>query len=154
VRNCQFRSLKLAAIAGAALLLAGFALTHLHLKASVPAADSTVKNAPSQILLIFSAHPEAALSRVQLMGPDSSAVTTGKPAAGSDSLSLTIPISSKLADGRYTVRWRAAGRDGHPAAGDFAFTVGGSAGGNTAASMRGVGSMGEALCAVRCAPCA
>jgi methionine-rich copper-binding protein CopC len=134
VRTSRFRFLKLAAVAGGALLLAGFAFTHLHLKASVPAADSAVKNAPSQILLIFSAHPEAALSRVQLMGPDSSAVAMGKPAAGSDSLSLTIPITGKLADGRYTVRWRAAGRDGHPATGAFAFTVGGSGGDNTSAS--------------------
>jgi methionine-rich copper-binding protein CopC len=134
VRTSRFRHLKLATLAGATLLLAGFAFTHLQLKASVPAADSALKNAPSQILLIFSARPEAALSRVQLMGPDSSPVPMGKPAAGSDSLSLTIPITGKLADGRYTVRWRSAGRDGHPAAGDFVFTVGASGGDNAAAS--------------------
>jgi methionine-rich copper-binding protein CopC len=58
----------------------------------------------------------------------------GKPAAGSDSLSLTIPITGKLADGRYTVRWRSAGRAGHPAGGDFGVTVGGSGGDNAAAS--------------------
>jgi methionine-rich copper-binding protein CopC len=131
VRTSRFRFVLLAV---AALSLTGFAFMHLHLKASVPAADSTVKAAPSQILLIFSAHPEAALSRVQLMGPDSTAVATGKPAAGADSLSLAIPITGKLSDGRYLVRWRAAGRDGHPAAGDFAFTVGGTGGGNAAAS--------------------
>ncbi len=134
VRTSRFRPLKLATLAGATLLLAGFAFTHLQLKASVPAADSALKNAPSQILLIFSARPEAALSRVQLMGPDSSPVPMGKPVAGSDSLSLTIPITGKLADGRYTVRWRSAGRDGHPAAGDFVFTVGASGGDNAAAS--------------------
>jgi methionine-rich copper-binding protein CopC len=134
VRTSRFRPPKLATLAGATLLLAGFAFTHLQLKASVPAADSALKHAPSQILLIFSARPEAALSRVQLTGPDSSPVSMGKPAAGSDSLSLTIPITGKLADGRYTVRWRSAGRDGHPAAGDFVFTVGASGGDNAAAS--------------------
>lgn len=134
MRTLQLRFFKVIPLAGAVLALGAFAGMHLHLKASVPAADAMVKSAPSQILLMFSAHPEAALSRVQLMGPDSARVETGKPAAGGDSLSLAIPITGKVANGRYTVRWRAAGRDGHPASGDFAFTVGGAAGNNAAAS--------------------
>ncbi|HET9604693.1 MAG TPA: copper resistance protein CopC [Gemmatimonadales bacterium] len=134
MRLSQHRFFTFIPLAAAVLVLGGFAFMHLHLKASLPAADATVKHAPSQIVLIFSAHPEAALSRVQLMGPDSATVATGQPAAGADSLSLAIPVTGKLAEGRYTVRWRAAGRDGHPATGDFAFTVGGSGGGNAAAS--------------------
>jgi methionine-rich copper-binding protein CopC len=134
VRTFQLRSFKTAALLGAVLALGGFAFMHLHLKASVPAADATVQRAPSQLLLVFSAHPEPALSRVQLLGPDSSMIQVGKPAAGADSLTLAVPISGKLAEGRYTVRWRAAGRDGHPATGDFAFTVGGASGNNAAAA--------------------
>jgi methionine-rich copper-binding protein CopC len=134
VRTLQFRSFKFLALAGAVLALAGFGFMHLHLKATVPAADATVQRPPSQLLLMFSAHPEPALSRVQLVGADSTLIRTGTPAAGADSLTLAIPITGKLAEGRYTVRWRAAGRDGHPAAGDFAFTVGGAAGNNAAAA--------------------
>lgn len=134
VSSVQRRSLKLIALAGAVLALGGFGFLHLHLKASVPAADSAVQRAPSQLLLMFSAHPEPALSRVQLLRADSTMIRTGTPVAGADSLTLAIPITGKLAEGRYTVRWRAAGRDGHPAAGDFAFTVGGSDGGSAAAS--------------------
>ncbi|HET7604127.1 MAG TPA: copper resistance protein CopC [Gemmatimonadales bacterium] len=130
----QLRYFKLVPLAAAVLVLRGFAVMHLHLKATVPAADATVRQAPSQLLLMFSAHPEPALSRVQLVGPDSNMIKTGKPAAGADSLTLAIPIDGKLAQGRYTVRWRAAGRDGHPATGDFAFTVGASGGDNSAAA--------------------
>jgi methionine-rich copper-binding protein CopC len=134
VRTHRLRSLKVTALLSAVLALAGFGFMHLHLKASVPAADSTVERAPSQLLLMFSAHPEPALARVQLLSADSTVITTGKPVAGADSLTLAIPITGKLAEGRYTVRWRAAGRDGHPATGDFAFTVGGSGGSDAAAS--------------------
>jgi methionine-rich copper-binding protein CopC len=134
VRTVQLRSLKVTALLGAVLALGGFGFMHLHLKASVPAADATVQRAPSQLLLMFSAHPEPALARVQLLGADSTMITTGKPVAGADSLTLAIPITGKLAEGHYTVRWRAAGRDGHPATGDFAFTVGGSGGDNAAAA--------------------
>jgi methionine-rich copper-binding protein CopC len=110
--------------AGAAIaLLGGFTFFHLHLTASVPASDTTVATAPSQILLTFSDKPEAALTRLQLFTSDSTAVETGKATATKDSLTLAIPVTGKLSDGAYTVRWRAAGRDGHPATGTFGFTV-------------------------------
>lgn len=107
----------------ALIALCGFTYMHLHLKASLPAADSTVQSAPSQIMLIFSTHPEAAFSRVQLMRPDSTLVPTDKLTGTPDSLALAAPITGKMGPGRYTVRWRAAGRDGHPSSGEFAFIV-------------------------------
>ena len=116
----------------AILALSSFTYMHLHLKASLPGADSTVESAPGQIMLIFSARPEPALSRVQLFGPDSSLVKTGKLIGTADSLALAAPIDGKLAPGKYSVRWRAAGRDGHPSSGEFGFTVATAAAGRTA----------------------
>ncbi len=107
----------------AIVVLTGARSMHLHLEASVPAADSRVTSAPRQILLRFSSHPEVALARVQLLGPDSAVVATGKPTEAADSLTLAVPVRGKLGPGRYTVRWRAAGRDGHPAMGEFVFAV-------------------------------
>lgn len=133
MRTFLFRFFRLIPLASAVLALGAFAVMHLQLKASVPAADSAVRRPPSQILLIFSARPEAALSRVQLLGPDSTVVKTGKPAAGGDSLSLAIPVTERVGNGKYIVRWRAAGRDGHPATGEFDFTVGGAGDDNAAA---------------------
>ena len=96
MRTLRLRSSRFLALLGAVLLLGGFGFMHLHLEASVPAADSTVQHAPSQLLLKFSAHPEPALARVQLLGADSTMIKTGKPVAGADSLTLAIPITEKL----------------------------------------------------------
>jgi methionine-rich copper-binding protein CopC len=116
-------SFRFTAAAVAALVLSGFSVAHLHLKASLPAADATVESSPKQIMLIFSGPPEAALSRLQLLGPDSALVAIEKPTSAPDSLALIATITGKMGPGRYTVKWRAAGRDGHPNSGEFAFTI-------------------------------
>lgn len=120
--------------AGSLLPVAGIAVMHLHLTDSSPKADARLAEAPHELVLTFSARPEAALSRVRVMRSDSVAVETGKLEAASDTLSLRADFTSPLEAGAYVVSWRAAGKDGHAVSGRYMFTV--TAGAATDASAR------------------
>ena len=51
-------------------------------------------------------------------------MATGRLVAVRDSAeTVVVPLSATLGPGSYTVRYRVVGRDGHPIAGSFAFTV-------------------------------
>lgn len=122
--------LPFAAAVAAALVAAPFALRaiplpHLKLKASFPAADTTLAQAPKQIELWFSEAPEMPVSKIRLATAAGAEVTVGALARGTDanSPSLVVPITGKMAAGKYTVTWRAGSKDGHPVNGSYGFTV-------------------------------
>ncbi len=126
----RFTRLPLAAAVATALVAAPFALRavplpHLKLKASFPAADSTVAQAPKQIELWFTEAPEMPVSKIALADAAGADVTVGALARGKDanSPSLVVPVTGKMAAGKYTVSWRAGSKDGHPVNGTFSFTL-------------------------------
>ena len=123
----SFSLMKITLGAAGVLALSAFAAMHLHLTASVPAADSRVATAPSALTLTFSEAPEVAMSRVRLVRADSSVVPTGKVAAGAAPLSLTVPVTGPVQPGTYIVNWRAASKDGHAVSGHYSFAVTGAA---------------------------
>ena len=99
------------------------ASAHAHLVRSQPAADARVA-APSALSLTFSEALTVALCRVSLVDAAGNAVSLGTVAADSrDIKTLSVPIRTALAPGRYVVKWQVAGADGHPARGQFAFDV-------------------------------
>jgi methionine-rich copper-binding protein CopC len=112
--------LLLGALAGA--LLVPSLWFHTHLTRSNPTADSTVP-APAQVELWFSERPERAVSRIVLFGPDSSRTVLPLVAASSDTLLIAGRVPATLTPGAYTIEWRTASDDGHPARGRFGFTV-------------------------------
>ena len=109
------------------LALVAFPLSaHAHpaMVRSVPARDATLTVAPSAIRLTFSEPVEAALTSLTVQGPDGSAVVLGKMSHPADSAQVIVaPIGAPLPNGMYTVKWRAAGKDGHGTRGQFSFTV-------------------------------
>ena len=113
-------------VAMAALVagLAGFSFFHNRLVKSTPADQSTVTTAPKEIRLWFAEAPEPALSRVALMTADSTPVTTGKVRKTDDPLSIAVDVTGAMPAGRYLVRWRTSGADGHVIQGTFRFSVG------------------------------
>lgn len=118
----QMKKLLLIA-ATASIALAGQAFAHAHLKSSVPAADSTVKQAPSELDLTFSEGLNLKFSGVTVTGPDKTAVKTGAATLMDGDATLMVPVSDKLSSGKYTVQWHALSTDGHKTNGSYSFTI-------------------------------
>jgi copper transport protein len=117
----------LALVIVAFLVPAPAAGAHSLLLRSTPAADSTLANAPSLIVLTFTEPPDPNLSLIEVV--DSRArpvagISKTRPVAGRPS-ELQVTLEKPLPKGIYTVNWRAVSTvDGHVAADSFAFGVG------------------------------
>ncbi|MBL8986243.1 MAG: copper resistance protein CopC [Gemmatimonadales bacterium] len=119
----RWRSAAVAATLAAAVAGPLGAAFHNHLTKSIPAADEAVAPAPKSIQLWFAEKVEPKFSSITLMTADSAKIALGAVAAGNEPKMLTAEIPSQLAAGKYLVRWRTAGDDGHAVRGTFAFTV-------------------------------
>jgi copper transport protein len=98
---------------------------HARLLRSSPAANDTLKTAPTSLRFWFSERPELPFTVIKLFDMSSGApVPLGAAAAISgDSMGMTVPISSALGGGRYKVEWRTAASDGHVTAGSYQFML-------------------------------
>lgn len=97
---------------------------HETLLRSTPAKDSLLPALPTELRLTFSAAVTASLSRIVLLGPDSSSIALDSVRRHADSASVLIAgIRGPLGAGRHTVVWQIAGADGHPVRGSFSFTI-------------------------------
>ena len=95
---------------------------HTGLKESIPAAESRVQVAPSQIELIFTG--PVRLIKLDVIG-DTEPQINFSPASEPASV-YRIPVAV-LANGEYELTWAAIGADGHTMADSFRFVVGLSA---------------------------
>lgn len=95
---------------------------HLHLRRAEPGINDTVSVAPKAIKLWFTEAPEAAVARIELVGPGGAKVAMGKPALEpGDDPPLAASVTGAMTPGTYQVTWRAMARDGHPMRGSFRF---------------------------------
>jgi copper transport protein len=116
-------------------VLAAFAVTagataasaHADLASSDPANGAVLATAPSRVVLTFTEAADPTLSTISVLGSGGTALQTGPVAAlAPETLSVSMP--SGVADGPYTVAWRAVSADdGHVTAGAFSFSVGAAA---------------------------
>ncbi|NEI73788.1 copper homeostasis periplasmic binding protein CopC [Rhizobium lusitanum] len=113
----------LLAAAAISLAFAGQAMAHAHLKTAVPAADTTVKAAPSELDLTFSEGLNLKFSGVKITGPNKAAVKTGEAMLMDKDATLMVPVTDKLTPGKYTVEWHALSTDGHKTNGTYSFTI-------------------------------
>ncbi|NLS16333.1 copper homeostasis periplasmic binding protein CopC [Rhizobium sp. P40RR-XXII] len=113
----------LLAAAAISIALAGQAMAHAHLKSAVPAADGIVKAAPSELDLTFSEGLNLKFSGIKVTGPDKAAVKTGDGTLMNKDTTLMVPVTDKLAPGKYTVEWHVLSTDGHKTNGTYSFTV-------------------------------
>jgi len=100
------------------------AAAHPRLLRAVPAAESHVETMPCALSLTFNEDLTIALSRLTLLDP------AGKPVAldtlrfaPQDTKTLSAKILGTMPAGRYTVKWQAAGADGHPMRGQYTFVI-------------------------------
>ncbi len=94
---------------------------HMKPVKSEPAADAAVATSPKQVQVWFTQSPDPKLSKLAMTGPSGSIKLTDVRVTADKSIVATVDGS--LTDGRYSVRWQAAGDDGHLQKGEFAFTV-------------------------------
>ena len=123
-----------AAAFAAALVCIAFpsgASAHAALESSDPAAGSSVPTSPRRIVLTFSEAPDVRLSLVRVLDGSGTPVpgVSAPQAVPGDKQSLQVTPATPLADGTYTVNWRAVSAvDGHVESGAFAYGVGRAAG--------------------------
>ena len=105
----------------AAMLVTALGQAHTHLEKSEPADGATLAAAPSSVQLFFNEKPDLKVSKVEVTGP-SGKVELGAVHSMAEK-DLMAPIKGALGNGKYTVAWQAAGKDGHVQKGTFSFTV-------------------------------
>src|SRR6185437_5296789 len=94
----------LIAAMGLTLLSAGAAFAHAHLESEIPAADTAVSPAPTQLELKFSEAVELRFTGVAITGPADAAVPVGKASLkAGDGTILSVPLSGGLSPGKYVV---------------------------------------------------
>jgi copper transport protein len=100
------------------------AAAHPRLVRAAPAAGSHEQTMPRALSVTFNESLTLALSRLTLLDP------AGQPVAldtlrfaPEDAKSLTAKILGATPAGRYTVKWQAAGADGHPMRGEYRFVL-------------------------------
>lgn len=97
---------------------------HPRLVRSAPVADGRLSAAPVAVSLTFNEPVNAALSRVTLLDAQQRPVLLAPLAVDpKDPATVVARVTGALRPGRYTVQWQAAGDDGHPVRGTFAFTI-------------------------------
>ena len=115
---------RLAAVTALLLVSIGSAtpaLAHDALLGSEPADGAVLTEAPSQIVLTFSAAQAGVGSEVAVVGPDG-AVWSDGPTQVSEAV-VTQPLRPDMPEGVYTVTFRSVSGDGHPVSGTFTFSV-------------------------------
>ncbi|MEU4118330.1 FixH family protein [Kitasatospora sp. NPDC028055] len=110
-----------------ALMLAGAAPASAHatLDSTDPAQNSVVATAPPAVTLTFSETVSLSSDSVRVLDPAGKAVDTGNPGhADGKGNTARVGLNSGLANGTYTVAWRAVSEDSHPVGGAFTFSIG------------------------------
>ncbi|MFB8239663.1 FixH family protein [Kitasatospora purpeofusca] len=110
-----------------ALLLAGAgpASAHAALQSTDPAQNAVLPAAPQAVTLTFSEAVSLSSDSVRVLDPAGRAVDAGSPAhADGKDNTARVGLGSGLANGTYTVAWRAVSEDSHPIGGAFTFSIG------------------------------
>ena len=126
LRNKVVRAfLAFAFVLGFSLVLTSGAIAHADIDSSIPAAGSSVEQAPAEVEIIFSSEVGAG-SAIEVFGPSGAPVHTGQAALDlndPDRRRATVALQPNLPAGVYTVNWVSASTDGHNEEGSFTFTV-------------------------------
>ena len=99
------------------------ALFHTKLTKSNPAADTTIAASPKTIELWWNEKPEASLTTVTVQGADSAKAELGKVRVSENLMGVATDVAKPLSPGKYVVKWKTAGKDGHAVRGSFNFSV-------------------------------
>ncbi|HZZ34821.1 MAG TPA: copper homeostasis periplasmic binding protein CopC [Caulobacteraceae bacterium] len=111
-------------LAVAFALVAGAASAHPRLVSASPAPGGQVAGSPRQIRIKFNEAVFPKFSGVTIKSQAGAAVKTGKAGVDPrDRTQLVVPVTTRLAPGRYRLIWRAVASDTHRVQGQYDFTV-------------------------------
>ena len=96
---------------------------HTKLTKSNPSADTTLTASPRTIELWWNEKPEASLTTVTVQGADSAKAELGKIRVSEDLMGVATDVAKPLAPGKYVVKWKTAGKDGHAVRGSYNFSI-------------------------------
>ncbi|MHA6761726.1 copper resistance protein CopC [Streptacidiphilus sp. PAMC 29251] len=115
----------LAALLGLMLAGATAASAHAALLSSDPKQGAVVQTAPTAVTLHFSEQVTLESDAMRVFDPSGKRVDSGASGhAGSDDSTARVALVPGLAEGTYTVAWRAVSADTHPVSGAFTFSYG------------------------------
>lgn len=90
----------------------------------MPAAESIVATAPTELDLTFTEGVNLAFTGVKVTGPGGTASPTGPVRQGpGGSSTVIVPVAAPLGAGTYKVDWHALAIDGHKTTGSYGFTI-------------------------------
>jgi copper transport protein len=133
----RYRSLArrwVVALLGLSLLIWGLpgsvhATENIRLQESQPGNDAVLDATPEEIRLRFNSEVDARWSELLILDESGAPLETGQVQSGDTQRELVLPLDVALADGVYTVQWRARpDAEGASAAGFFTFQIGGQTG--------------------------
>lgn len=99
------------------------ASAHAQLRSAAPAAGSTVKVAPTEIVLTFSEALEPSFSTIEVDNAAGERVETGDLHLAKGNARQAIMAVHTLGPGIYTVIWHAVSVDTHRTEGRYSFTI-------------------------------
>ncbi|MFC9430063.1 copper resistance CopC/CopD family protein [Streptomyces sp. NPDC056987] len=107
-------------------VLSGTASAHAALTGSNPEDGAVVDTAPANVTLTFSEQMGMGADSIRVLDPDNKRVDTAKinNLGTGSTVKYSVGLKPDLADGTYTVAWRAVSADSHPISGAFTFSVG------------------------------
>jgi len=115
----------LVALLGLTLAGATGASAHAALLSTDPKQGAVVQTAPTQVTLHFSEQVTLEKDGMRVFDPGGKRVDTGATGhAGGDDSTARVALDPGLAEGTYTVAWRAISADTHPVSGAFTFSYG------------------------------
>jgi methionine-rich copper-binding protein CopC len=117
----------LLAMLTALMITGGSVSAHAEYESSVPAADSTVATAPTQVVVKFSEELTAEGNELAVTDAAGARVDTGGTTldkSDADRKTLVVALKAGLANGTYKVAWKNSSTDGHSEEGSFNFSIG------------------------------
>ena len=115
----------LVALLGIMLAGATAASAHAALLSTDPAQNTVVQTAPTEVTLHFSEQVTLSADDLRVFDAAGKRVDSGPTGhAGSDDTTAQVKLAPDLAQGTYTVAWRAISADTHPVSGAFTFSYG------------------------------
>lgn len=105
-------------------LLGAPASAHPYLVTTLPQAGYSLSDSPAEVGLVFDEAVSFNSQAISVDGQARGRMPTSAPVASQREHKLSVTPDRPLPPGRYTVRWRVVGEDGHPVSGSFTFGVG------------------------------
>ncbi len=116
--------LAIVGVVGANVAMPVAATAHARLTSTVPAANATLDEVPTAIVLTFDDRVRAGSEAIQVFAPDGTRMDVGTSRRENGQRRIVQPVKvPEHPHGEYAVGWRTTSGDGHTERGTFLFTV-------------------------------